>query len=69
MLYFRASEKKKGDRPATASVPPLGLSNKAVSDGVSYDMRDICCLTDCLLFKHLQNWIVTDLAGVLLKES
>lgn len=25
----------KGDRPATASVPPLGLSNKAVSDGVS----------------------------------
>jgi hypothetical protein len=34
-------KKIKGDRPATASVPPLGLSNKAVSDGVSYYMQCI----------------------------
>ncbi|KAG2369868.1 WD40-repeat-containing domain protein [Suillus spraguei] len=32
LAQSEASEKKKGDRPATASVPPLGLSNKAISD-------------------------------------
>ncbi|KAG1874502.1 WD40-repeat-containing domain protein [Suillus subalutaceus] len=37
----RLLRKQKGDRPATASVPPLGLSNKAVSDDDAPSELDI----------------------------